>query len=122
MIEQFSESVPKIGGMGIKLWWAKVRLSNAPVLSAGGMIKSVAYGGGTGLFTVTLMEAVPSDILVFTGAERASGHGQSVLNSIDSTRQILSLSWLAAASGAAPALADGATTDFMHLLILAVAR
>lgn len=122
MIERFSEGTPKCAGMNIKFFWARVRLSNAPVLSDGGGIASVAYGGGTGLFTVTLMEALPDTILVTTGGERAAGHGKPTLISIDATRRVLTLGWYAAASGAAPALADGATTDFMHLNILVVGR
>jgi hypothetical protein len=123
MIEKISTSCPPlIAGMNMRFFWCRMRLSTTPVLSDGGGVASVA-SSGSGVFTVTFVEALPDSVILVQAMERAAGgHGMVKLTSLNAARTVATIEIYLANSATAPTLADGATTDFAHMLFLFVGR
>lgn len=123
MIEKIStDCIPHIAGMNMRFFWCRMRLSASPVLSDGGGVASVA-SLGSGVFTVTFTEALPDSVLLVQAMERAAGgHGSAKLTSLNAARTVATIEIYLGATAAVPALSDGATTDFAHLLFLFVGR
>jgi hypothetical protein len=123
MIEKIStQCLPTIAGMNMKMFWARMRLSTTPVLSDGGGVDSVA-SLGSGVFTVTFTEPMPDSAILVQSVERAAGgYGLVKLTSLDAARKVATVEIYLAASAGAPTLANGATTDFAHMLFLFVGR
>lgn len=123
MIEKISTVCqPRIAGMNMRFFWCRIRLSATPLLVDGGGVDSVGKGG-TGIFTITLTEALPDSVIMLNGGERPAGnYGFAMLTGWDTARKTATIEWYRNTSANAPALDNGTTSDFLHLLFLFVGR